>query len=274
VINRNKKTNIAFIGAGNMTQSLAQGLLNKKQEQWSISVSDIDQEKLDNLKNRFNIRTFSNNLSCIDNADVVILSVKPDKAETVLKEIGELLEKKRLLLISILGATSIDKLLANGNYKIPTIHCMPNVCAAINESVTSMYASDLVSQEQKALAEEIFSNLGFAFWIANDELTNSVAAISGSGPAYFFFIIEILKNIAESFGIPKDIAAIIAKQTAKGAAKMATNSDKDITDLRKMVTTPGGSTAEAIKTLENGNIRELFLTALQDALYHHNNKNK
>jgi pyrroline-5-carboxylate reductase len=262
-----KKTNIAFIGGGNMTYNLVQGLYKNK-DRWKVHVSDLCSEKLENLKQKFGVNICAHNSICAINADVLILSVPPDKASEVLKEVGKILEIKQKLLISILGATSIEKLFQNFDYKIPTVRCMPNICAAINEGVTSMYANDLVSAAQKALTEEIFNELGLAFWLTEDKVTDGVGAVSGSGPAYFFFIIEILQNIAESFGVPKEIAAKLARQTAKGAADMAVNSSEEITKLREMVTTPGGSTAQAIKTLEEGKVRELFFQALQNASQH------
>ena len=263
------KVKVAFIGDGNMTYSLATGLVSNDDARWDILVSGHHPEKLEKMREEIGASICDTNLECVTDADVVVLSVKPEIGPEVLAEIGAVLEKNNALLVSILGATSLEQLFAGSDYKIPAVHCMPNVCSAVNAGVTSMYANELVTKQQKKLVTELFQKLGYAFWVATDQLTDSVAAVSGSGPAYFFFIIEILQNIAETFGLPKEIASQLARHTAKGAAEMATSSKEEIAALREMVTTPGGSTAEAIKTLEAGGVRALFLQALQNALYHH-----
>ncbi|MBN2690184.1 MAG: pyrroline-5-carboxylate reductase [Gammaproteobacteria bacterium] len=257
---------VSFIGAGRMTTSIVQGLSGNKK--WNITVSDRHPEKLARLKEKFDITICNDNLECVSDTDLVILSVQPAKAFSVIKDLSSILLKNNTVLVSILGGTTLEKLLADLEQSVPAVHCMPNVCSAVKEGVTSMYANELVSIAQKQLVEEFFGDLGYAFWLSDDNLTDSVAAISGSGPAYCFFMMKIMQGIAEKFGISNSVARHLVQHTFQGAANLAIVNDNSFDDLIKNVTTPKGSTEQAIKKLKENGVDQIFTEALTAALKH------
>jgi pyrroline-5-carboxylate reductase len=253
---------IAIIGAGHMGTSLLGGLIANKYPADKIWMTDTDTQKLANLKDEFPIHTATHNLDVIPLADVVILAVKPQILASVTQELANTVQQKKPLVISIAAGikeASIQHYLG-GDTAI--VRAMPNTPALIRCGATALFANKKVTQEQRNLTETILSAVGLALWVEDEKLMDVVTALSGSGPAYFFLMIEALENAAVKLGMPKDIAKLLTLQTAYGASRMALESDVDAAELRKRVTSPGGTTEAAISSLEKNAIRDTFEKAL------------
>lgn len=256
---------IAVIGGGNMGASLLGGLIANQYPRDKLWVTDADAEKLQTLKNNFQINTTNSNAEAIKNADVVILAVKPQILAHVTHEIASQIQKTKPLVISIaagVNASSIQKWLGND---IAIVRCMPNTPALISCGATALFANAFVTQEQHELAESILRAVGIIVWVDDEKQMDTVTALSGSGPAYFFLMMEAMQDAAQELGLSAETTRLLAQQTALGAARMALESDVDVVELRKRVTSPGGTTEQALRVLEEHKIRDIFKKALTAA---------
>lgn len=252
---------IAFIGAGNMAASLISGLVTDGYAPECIWVTNPSRPKLENLQQNFKVKITQDNLQAIASADIIVLAVKPQKMQAVINDLSSKLGKK--LVISVAAGVSTTQLQTWLGLPISAIiRCMPNTPALIRAGITGMYAAPSVTPEQKALAESIMQAVGAVLWVDKEEQIDIVAALSGSGPAYFFKVMEALQAGAEKLGLPREQANMLTLQTALGAAKMAVVTADTLKRLREQVTSPGGMTAKAIGTLEAGGIDQLFYAAL------------
>lgn len=256
---------IAFIGAGNMTTSFVGGLIADGYDHKLISVSNRSSEKLEKFVTDFDVNTATNNLDVIEKADVVILAVKPDIMYQVANEIRQLIQEKQPLVISIAAGIRAFDLQRWLGGKAAIVKSMPNTPAIIRCSATAMYANEHVSQEQREVAEAIMRAIGMVMWLDNEKLIDSVTALSGSGPAYFFLVMEALEQAAETVGLKREDAHLLTLQTAIGAARLALESGESLSKLCRKVTSPGGVTEQALRELESGGLRQLFAHALQES---------
>ena len=260
-----KTTRLAFIGAGNMARSLIGGLIADGWDATCISVSDPDTAQLAALSSRFQVNTDTNNHSVTENADVVVLAVKPQIIRDVALDLSELIQNRQPLLISIaagIRATDLQRWLGGS---CALVRCMPNTPALVQSGATALWLNEHVGDEQKDLAESILRAVGLALWVDSEDLMDSVTALSGSGPAYFLLVMEALQEAGQAMGLPEETAKLLSLQTAFGAAKMALESSEDAAVLRQRVTSPGGTTEKALAVLENGGLRALFSDALNAA---------
>ena len=260
-----KTTRLAFIGAGNMARSLIGGLIADGWDATCISVSDPDTAQLAALSSRFQVNTDTNNHSVTENADVVVLAVKPQIIRDVALDLSDLIQNRQPLLISIaagIRATDLQRWLGGS---CALVRCMPNTPALVQSGATALWRNEHVSDEQKDLAESILRAVGLALWVDSEDLMDSVTALSGSGPAYFLLVMEALQEAGQAMGLPEETAKLLSLQTAFGAAKMALESSEDAAVLRQRVTSPGGTTEKALAVLENGGLRALFSDALNAA---------
>ena len=259
----NKK--ITFIGGGNMARSLINGLLMDN-NQVQICVADPDESQLDGIRQNWaNVTTTSNNIEAIDQVDVVILAVKPQIMSEVLKPLATIAQQQKPLFISIAAGITEANITDILGAKIPIVRCMPNTPALVQSGATGLYANQYVSAEQHDLAESIMRVVGITVWMQEESLLDAVTAVSGSGPAYFFLVMEAMQAAAEKFGLPAEEAKLLILQTALGAAKLALESSDSPAELRKKVTSKGGTTEAALAKLIDGGLPELFDTALQAA---------
>ncbi|GMQ84412.1 MAG: pyrroline-5-carboxylate reductase [Gammaproteobacteria bacterium] len=260
-----KTTRLAFIGAGNMARSLIGGLIADGWDPASISVSDPDSRQLATLASHFQVHTNTDNHSVAENSEVMVLAVKPQIIQEVAKDLRVTVQKQAPLVISIAaGIRSADlQRWLGGNCAL--VRCMPNTPALVQSGATALYPSEQVSTEQKDLAETILRAVGLALWVEDEALMDAVTALSGSGPAYFFLVIEALQETGTALGLSEKTARLLALQTAFGAAKMALESREDASVLRRRVTSPGGTTEKALAVLEAGGIKTLFNDALTAA---------
>ncbi len=253
---------IAFIGAGNMASSIIGGLLTQGFAAEQISASDPFPQSLEKLQGMGLSATTSNNHEAIANADVIVLAVKPQVLKEVCIDLAPVLSAKNPLVISIAAGIGLQSLSQWLEARTPIVRCMPNTPALVQLSATGLYANDKVSKEQKEMAESILGSVGITLWVNSEEDLHAVTAVSGSGPAYFFLVIEAMTKTGVKLGLTQEMSETLALQTAKGAAEMAQTSDVGTAELRRRVTSPGGTTEQAVKTFEDGGLLTLFEDAL------------
>ena len=256
---------IAFIGGGNMATALISGLVADGYDPKRIHVSDSDPQKLSMLAARLGIRSAADNAEAAAAADVVILAVKPQVMATVAKELAPLLQRHRPLVVSIAAGVTETRLRGWLGEGIPLVRTMPNTPAMLQAGATVLHASAGVSDEQRSLAESILRAVGLTLWVEDEGLMDAVTALSGSGPAYFFLVMEAMETVGQELGLPAETSRLLTLQTALGAARMAIESSDGPAVLRERVTSPGGTTERALEILEQGGIRELFHQALTGA---------
>lgn len=260
-----KTSKITFIGGGNMATSLINGLIADGYDPGQITVSDPDREKLAQLAARLSIRTEQDNHQAVSGADVVVLAVKPQILESVSVDLAPSIQEHKPLVISIAAGVQEAPLLQWLGNNVALVRAMPNTPAMIQAGATGLHAGKGVSAAQRDKAESILRAVGLTRWVANESLMDAVTAVSGSGPAYFFLIMEAMEDAAKGMGLDEETARLLTLQTALGAARMAMESNDPPGILREKVTSPGGTTERALGILEQGQIRELFDKALNGA---------
>jgi len=260
-----KDTNIAFIGGGNMARSLIGGLLDDGMPAKRIWVADPNEPALHNLRDRFAVHTTPDNLEAARHAQVLILAVKPQLAKAVAQQAASVIQKQRPLVVSIAAGIRETDLRSWLGEDMAIVRTMPNTPALVRSGATALFANSMVNNEQKDLAESILRAVGMTLWVKNEDLMDAVTALSGSGPAYFFLIMEALESAGEHLGLPRDTARLLTLQTAFGAAKMALESSEELAELRHRVTSPGGTTERAIQVLQKQHVEAAFDEALRAA---------
>ena len=256
---------IAFIGAGNMAGALIKGLLARDYPCELIWAADPDQVQLQKLGNDTGIHVTATNDQVITNVEVVVLAVKPQLINEVLLPLQKTLAQKPVLLISIAAGISTQSLEVLSSAQQPIIRCMPNTPALVQAGATALFANQQTNAEQKQYAESIMAAVGTVCWLQNESDLDAVTAVSGSGPAYFFLFIEALRQAAVEQGLDAGIANQLALQTAFGSAKLALHSAEDVTELRRKVTSPGGTTAAALAQFEKDNFKAIVARAVTEA---------
>lgn len=262
-----KTKSIAIIGAGNMGGCLLNGLLANGYPENLLWISNPSTEKLTPLQNltgkSFNITT--NNIEATTSADIIILAVKPLVIPIVLHELAPIIKEKNPLIISTAAGVTESVIKHFMHAKASIVRAMPNTPAMLRCGATALYANTNVTTEERDIAESIFRAVGIVVWIEQEDQMDAVTAVSGCGPAYFFLIMEAIQNVGQSLGLSPETAQLLTLQTAYGAARMALENDKNVAELRKQVTSKGGTTEQAIHILETANIRDIFSQALSAA---------
>jgi pyrroline-5-carboxylate reductase len=255
---------IAFIGGGNMATALISGLLRNKRPGISISVADPSEDARKRLRSNFGIETQDSAAAVVVNADVIVLAIKPQVMPLVLKELkGKILPTQ--LVLSIAAGTSISTISGALHPEQAVVRSMPNTPALIGAGIAGLYANAFCKQHHRDQAERVLSAGGESVWIDSEQLMDAVTAVSGSGPAYFFLLTEALARAGEQLGLPADVATKLATRTCIGAGAMLANTTDSPAELRKHVTSPGGTTQAAIEAFEKGGLRELVLKAAESA---------
>jgi pyrroline-5-carboxylate reductase len=256
---------LAFIGGGNMASSLIGGLIENGFPASSIRVADPIEQTRSSITQRFNVSTFAENETAIDGADVVILAVKPQQLKSVTQSLAPHWQPDALLISIAAGIRmdAIERWLGQPNASI--VRAMPNTPSLVRAGATGLCANAHVTHTQHELAESILRAVGLAIWVSDEQQMDAVTAVSGSGPAYFFLILEAMQSAGVELGLSEENARLLSLETAFGAAKMALESDESAAVLRQRVTSPGGTTEQALNTFNEGDLKGLFQCALNAA---------
>jgi pyrroline-5-carboxylate reductase len=257
---------VGFIGAGNMARSLAGGLVNNGWDRARLLLADPDAGQRQGVEQALGLRTTADNAEVAASADVLVLAVKPQVLGAVARGLAGAVQTKRPLVVSIAAGVRIDDLARWLGGAVPIVRAMPNTAALIGSGASGMFANELVTTPMRDQAEAILRAVGVAVWVENESLIDTVTALSGSGPAYFFLMMEALEQAAIREGLDPKTARLLTLETAFGAAKMALEGSEEPALLRRRVTSPGGTTEQAVKVLEDGGIRRLFHDAVQAAI--------
>jgi pyrroline-5-carboxylate reductase len=252
---------LCFIGAGNMASAMIGGLIAGGFAPSRITACDIDASALQRLAGQFGILPAQDAQQAARSADCVILAVKPQVMQKVCTSLDDIAHQPLFISIAAgLRSTDIDRWLG-GNRAV--VRCMPNTPALVRLGASGLFANDRVDTVRKDLAESIMHSTGITVWVDDEAQLDAVTAISGSGPAYFFLFIEALQQAGQDLGLEPRTAQALARQTALGAATMAL--DADAADLRRKVTSPGGTTEQAIASFSRDGLSECVARATRAA---------
>lgn len=257
---------IAFIGAGNMARSIIAGLTSSGYDSSNITATDPNKEQRDLLTTLYDINTTGDNAEAANNADVIVLAVKPQIMELVCGGLTTV-DLSNKLVISIAAGISATRLNTFLETEVNLVRVMPNTPALVSKGMSGLYATALVNEDDKTFASQLMQAVGKVCWVNEESGINNVIAAAGSAPAYFFLFMEAMQNEAIAQGFDKDTARLLIQQSALGAAEMViANTDIDISTLREQVTSKGGTTAEALRTFNEHQLTEIVAKAMQAAV--------
>jgi pyrroline-5-carboxylate reductase len=258
-----RKMRIAFIGGGAIGEAMVQCLLTEKvAAPQDIVVSDTSEVRRDLLSGGYGVRALPDNKEAVKNADLIVLAVKPQNLPEVMDEIRDLAADQ--LVLSIVAGAALSSLRRGLNHSC-VVRAIPNMPAQIGQGMTIWTATTETDQRQTKLAQTVLGALGKEIYVADERYLNMATALSSSGPAYVFLFIEALVDAGVHIGLPRDMAQALVIQTVLGSTRMVDKTRKHPADLRNMVTSPGGTTTEALLELEKGRFRSLLLEAVAAA---------
>lgn len=255
---------IALIGGGNMGEAMLAALLARKlSAPESISVSDVSHKRLEHLKKQYSVTVTPDNSEAVSGKDIIILAVKPQNLAEVMVGLRENLKPTQLVL-SIIAGAKISTIFLGLNHNA-VVRAMPNTPAQIGEGISVWTATSDVNTGQREAAKSLLGAMGWELYVADEAYLDMATAISGSGPAYFFLMVEALVDAAMEIGLPRDTARELVVQTMLGSGKFIQQSGESPAELRKKVTSPGGTTAAALAQFEKGDFSALVRRAVKAA---------
>jgi pyrroline-5-carboxylate reductase len=256
--------NVAFIGGGNMGGALIRGLISRGLPAQNISVGEAHQQRRIALADELGVHVTADNREAVSGADVVVLAVKPQDMAGTVQAFGDVLAQRKPLLISIAAGIRLADISSwSGGGAI--VRAMPNRPALNNAGATAMFASPGLTATHRELAAQVLGAVGTTVWVQNEDALDVVTALSGSGPAYFFLLAELMTDAAVNLGLDRVSAQELAIQTLFGSGRMARDSDGDLSRLRAEVTSKGGTTEAALRSFEGANLRGIVAAALTAA---------
>lgn len=256
---------LTVLGAGNMGRALIGGLLRHGMRPEQIAVGDSHEASRATLSRELGIAATADNAAAISRADVVVLAVKPHQAGAVLTALTTQLQQRQPLVLSVAAGVRIRELQSWCGAGVPVIRAMPNRPALVGAGITGLFAPAEVDAWRREVAARIMQSVGEIVWVATEDALDVVTGLSGSGPAYFFFLAEAMSKAGVELGLPEDTARRLAIATLHGAALLAQGSDGDLARLRAEVTSKGGTTEAALRTLQAADFNELISRAVTAA---------
>ena len=251
---------IGFIGGGVMGEAMVKSVLAKGvAAPADITVSDVSQSRRDTMNERYGVKTTANNREAADGAEAVVLAVKPQEMSKVLGEVKGLSPEQ--LVLSIVAGATLDSLRQGLDHQC-LVRAMPNIPAQIGEGMTVWTATGEVDQQQREKAQSILAALGEEIYVGSEKYIDMATALSGSGPAYVFLVIEALTDAGVHIGLPRDVSEKLVTETMLGSTRAVKVTGRHPAELRNMVTSPGGTTTEGLLQLETGGLRSLLLQAV------------
>ncbi|WP_448102201.1 pyrroline-5-carboxylate reductase [Luteibacter jiangsuensis] len=256
---------IAFIGGGNMATALIAGLIRHGAQPGGIAVAEPRADALHELSREYGVATYTDNLDAAEGASILVLAVKPQMLAEVCRGLRPAVQKYRPLVISIAAGIRVHQIERWLDTTLPVVRCMPNTPAMYGAGATALYANARVSAPQRAEAQHVLDAAGLTVWVPEEEQLDVVTALSGSGPAYFFLMVEALENAAFSHGLSRETARALAVQTAFGAGRMLVESGEPAATLRQRVTSPHGTTQAALDSFRGDHFNEIVARAVDAA---------
>jgi pyrroline-5-carboxylate reductase len=253
---------ILFVGGGNMATSLIGGLLSRGHAAADLVVADPDAAQRTRLERDYHVATAADAASALGGVQTVVLAVKPQQMATVARGLAMALSGRRPLVISVAAGIRLQDLARWLGPDVPLVRTMPNRPALMGAGITALYAAPGVDAAARATAEGILAACGPTVWVPDEAQMDVVTAVSGSGPAYFFLLIECLEAAGIELGLDPGAARQLAIETARGAGRMAAESAESPAELRQQVTSKGGTTAAALEVLEAADVRGIFARAV------------
>lgn len=256
---------LAVIGAGSMAEALISGIIsNQLIDRKSIWVTNkTNQLKLNSLQSQYGVSTTYQLEELFQEAEIVILAMKPKDAAEAITQIKDYLTKD-MLIISVLAGVSMNTIERLGEKSLAIVRAMPNTSAAVGKSATALAVNAKVSEAQMMLAKKMFTTVGLTTFVEEEQL-DAVTGLSGSGPAYIYYLAEAMEKSATDIGLEKGMAKELIVQTLIGAAEMLAKSTKEPQQLRKEVTSPGGTTEAGIRILEAYEVQHAFIDCIKEA---------
>jgi pyrroline-5-carboxylate reductase len=255
------KVKVGIIGCGNMGQAIINGALSRRIiSSRDILVADSNKVKAKSIARRFNVRMRTDNAALAGDVDVLILAVKPQHSVQVLEEIKDHI-KPKALVISIMAGVKIQRIAALCCYACPIVRVMPNLAAVAAESLTAICFNRNVDIKQKKIAMDLFSSIG-KIYVTREKMMDAVTAVSGSGPAYFFYLAEAMIEAACAMGFSKTDASRLVVQTLKGSSALLDQMKSDPKDIRERVTSKGGTTEAAVKVMDGKGLKDIVKAAV------------
>jgi pyrroline-5-carboxylate reductase len=256
---------ITFIGGGNMAASLIGGLINNGYPATHIRAAEPLAERREVLGAQFGITCFDDNIAACDSAAVVVLAVKPQVMPTVAAGLGAGISASKPMVLSIAAGIREPDIRRWLNFDAAIVRTMPNTPALVGSGITGMFANANVSAAERGAADNILQAVGKTVWVDDEDLIDAVTGVSGSGPAYFFLLMELLAATGEKLGLSNEAATTLALHTALGAARIAIEGDDAPGVLREKVTSPGGTTERALGIFRDGGMSDLVESAVTGA---------
>jgi pyrroline-5-carboxylate reductase len=255
--------NITFIGGGNMASAMMGGLIGQNFDAGHLRAVEIVPELRAELKRRFGVEAYASAESLPEAGDVVVLAVKPQQIRAA---VGPLIPKlgNQIVLSIAAGIRIADLSRWLGGYE-RIIRCMPNTPALVGAGITAAYAPPAIPRDGRLAVGQVLQAIGKVVWIDNETLLDAVTAVSGSGPAYVFYFMEALRDAAVELGLSTEVANTLAVETFVGAAKLATQGREDVATLRERVTSRGGTTEAALKSMSSDHVKAAIMRAVQIA---------
>ncbi|MRG87934.1 pyrroline-5-carboxylate reductase [Salinibacillus xinjiangensis] len=256
---------VAFIGAGSMAEAIITGVIGKGflQPKQIYVTNKENQERLSRLRDVYNVVTSSDKKEVVKNADIVILSMKPKDVKEGIESVKNEI-KENQLVVSVLAGISTDFITAELGKNVPVIRAMPNTSATIGFSATAIAAGEYAYPQHVEAAKQLFTNIGTTTVVDEDDL-HAVTGISGSGPAYIYYLVEAMETAAKQAGLQEKVSKELIVQTLVGAAEMLKTTNERPEDLRKKITSPGGTTQAGLETLQKYNYQEALIECVKSA---------
>jgi pyrroline-5-carboxylate reductase len=256
---------LSVLGAGNMGRALIGGLLRRGMRPEQIAVGESQEAARATLSHELGIAATADNAAAVRKANLVVLAVKPQDAGAVLAPVAAELQQRRTVVLSVAAGVRIQALQSWCGAGVPVIRAMPNRPALVGAGATGLFAPPQVDASHRAMAAQVMQSVGEVVWVATEDALDVVTALSGSGPAYFFLLAEAMTRAGVDLGLPAETARRLAIATLHGAGLLAQGSDGDLSRLRAEVTSKGGTTEAALRTLQAAGFDELIARAVEAA---------
>jgi pyrroline-5-carboxylate reductase len=256
---------IAFIGGGNMATALIAGMIRHGAQPGGIAVAAPRAEALQELSREYGVATYTDNLDAAEGASILVLAVEPQMLSEVCRGLRPVVQKYRPVVISIAAGIRIHQIERWLDAALPVVRCIPNTPARIGAGATALFANARVSAPQRAEAQHVLDAAGLTVWVPDEDQIDIVTAVSGSGPAYFYLMVEALENAAFAQGLSRETARALAAQTALGAGRMLIESGESAATLRQRVTSPHGTTQAALDSFRDDHFPAIVARAVDAA---------